>query len=196
MKTPKEVPPLRVQVKLRDNARKSPQLEWTTVQKLEDTVDLSEHKGWMAEVIKRLKQWIDRQIGADQQEIRMLRKLHKTHHLEIMVNDDEAARELEPIIKDYWVQRQTRHQRRMVLAGIAVLPALLLTVLPGPNIVGIPLAYLAWHHWRIVEGIKKIRSGTIDVELKKAPVVINDHEVADNVNEKSLSHETHQTADL
>ena len=60
-----------------------------------------------------------------------------------------------------------RHNRRMLIAGALVVPAALLTIIPGPNVVGLAVGYIAWHHWRIVQGVKKVRSGAIEVEVKR-----------------------------
>lgn len=173
MKRSNEVPPLRVGAHLRPDSLGHEKLEWSRIEDFDATVDIGFPSNKATDFLLRIKRWIDARIGAYEDEVRMLRRLYRTERLEIVVTDEPASPErIEPYVQAYWKSRQTRHYRRMVIAGAAVLPALVLTVLPGPNIVGIPLAYLAWHHWRIVRGINRVRSGEIQVELKMPPKVI------------------------
>lgn len=169
MKRSHEVPPMRVAAHLKTDSAGKPKLEWSRVHNIEETVDLGLPDTRASGLILKFKRWIDRRIGAYEDEIRMLRRLHRTKRLEIVFEDGKAERsQFEQVLDDYWKVRQARHTRRMLIAGIAVLPALILTVLPGPNVVGIPLAYLAWHHWRIVKGLKQVRAGEIEVDVKAA----------------------------
>lgn len=199
MKRSHEVPPMRVSAHLKHDYRGRPKLEWSRVEGMDETVDIGLPENRMSRLVVRVKHWIDTRIGAREDEIRMLRRLHRTDRLEIVVPDESGGPDrIEPYLKDYWRIRQTRHYRRMLVAGIAVLPALVLTVLPGPNVVGIPLAYLAWHHWRIVRGLNRVRSGDIHVELKSPPRMIRSSpaDPSCTVSEATIDHETNQAADV
>jgi len=199
MKRSHEVPPLRVSAHLKFDRQGHQMLEWSRVEGLDETVDIGFPQNRATDFLFRLRRWIDAHIGAAEDEIRMLRRLHKTDRLEIVVPEDSGPPDrIEPSLQAYWKSRQTRHYRRMVIAGIAVLPALVLTVLPGPNVVGIPLAYLAWHHWRIVRGLNRVRSGEIQVELKAPPRVIGPGSEGETspATGASIGHETHQATDV
>lgn len=195
MKRSHEVPPLRVAAHLRPGTAGLTKLEWSRVQNVEETVDIGLPDSRATEVALKLKRWVDRRIGAYEDEIRMLRKLHRTDRLEIVIDEGVTPDQVGKILDEYWKSRQTRHSRRMLIAGIAVLPALVLTVLPGPNIVGIPLAYLVWHHWRIVKGLKRIRSGAIEVEVKPQAHRPTDAS-RETLTSASIGNETHQITDV
>lgn len=199
MKRSHEVPPMRISAHLKQDQAGRPRLEWSRVEGLEETVDIGLPESRAAQFVMRLKRWIDTRIGAREDEIRMLRRLHRTERLEIVVPDESGGPEqIEPYLSDYWQMRRTRHYRRMLIAGIAVLPALVLTVLPGPNVVGIPLAYLAWHHWRIVRGLNRVRSGDIKVQLKTPPRSIETGagDPGGSNSEANFGHETRQAVDV
>lgn len=173
MKPPKEVPPLRVAARFHEVTPGNVRIEWSKIEHHEDhpADDLEEH-GSHSGFFHKIKSWIDRQIGAHHDETRMLRRLHKSSHLEITFPEDQPDRELvQKRLNDYWADRQSRHFRRMVLAVVVMIPSLLLTVIPGPNVVGLGLTYIMWHHWRIVQGTRKAASGTIHVELKSLKVL-------------------------
>jgi len=173
MKSPKEVPPLRVAARFHEMTPGNVRIEWSKMEHHDDhpADDLEEH-GSSSGFFHKIKGWIDRQIGAHHDETRMLRRLHKSTHLEITFPEDDPDPELvHQRLKDYWADRQSKHFRRMVLAGTVMLPSLLLTIIPGPNIVGLGLTYIMWHHWRIVQGTRKAASGTINVELKSLKVL-------------------------
>jgi|GEM_PF-3219756 len=199
MKRSNEVPPMRVSAHLTHDRQGRPRLEWSRVEGLDETVDIGLPENRASNFVMRVKRWIDTRIGAREDEIRMLRRLHRTDELVIVVPEESGGPDrIEPYLADYWRTRQTRHYRRMLVAGIAVLPALVLTILPGPNVVGIPLAYLAWHHWRIVRGLNRVRSGDIHVELKSPPRMIRSSpaDPSGPVSEASIGHETNQAADV
>lgn len=199
MKRSHEVPPLRVSAHLKFDRQGHETLEWSRIEDFDATVDIGFPGNKATELLLRIKRWIDARIGAYEDEIRILRRLHRTDRLEIVVPEDSGPPDrIEPCLQSYWKDRQTRHYRRMIIAGVAVLPALVLTVLPGPNVVGIPLAYLAWHHWRIVRGLNRVRSGEIKVELKAPPRVIGSSSegVSSPVSGASIGHETHQATDV
>lgn len=196
MKRSHEVPPLRVAAHLRSGTAGLTKLEWTRVHDVEETVDIGLPDSRATELALKLKRWVDRRIGAYEDEIRMLRRLHRTDRLEIVIEEGTTTSDqFGKLLDEYWKTRQTRHSRRMIVAGLAVLPAMVLTILPGPNIVGIPLAYLAWHHWRIVKGLKRIRSGVIEVEVKRQAHRPND-ESQEPLTSASIGHETHQVTDV
>ncbi len=196
MKRSHEVPPLRVAAHIEPDSTGESKLAWSRVHNFDETVDIGLPDSRATKLAFGLKRWVDHRIGAYEDEIRMLRRLHRTDRLEIVIEEGSATPEqFGKLLDDYWKSRHSRHSRRMLFAGIAVLPALVLTVLPGPNVVGIPLAYLAWHHWRIVKGLKRMRSGEIEVEVKRQT-----HRPGDSSRETetraSTGHETHQVTDV
>lgn len=195
MKRSHEVPPLRVAAHLRPDAAGLTELEWSRVHDFDETVDIGLPDNRATELAFKLKRWVDHRIGAYEDEIRMLRRLHRTDHMEIFIDEGTSPEQVGLMLEDYWRTRQTRHSRRMLVAGIAVLPALVLTVLPGPNVVGIPLAYLAWHHWRIVKGLKRMRSGKIEVEVKRQGHRHVDASL-EPVTSTSIGNEAHQVTDI
>jgi hypothetical protein len=200
MKKSHEVPPLRVGAHVHPDRHGLPRLEWSRVEDFEETVDIGFPSNKAGAFVLRIKRWIDTHLGSYEDEIRMLRRLHRTERLEIVVTgDSNSPEEIGTLVDDYWQTRQTRHNRRMLIAGLAVLPAIVLSILPGPNVIGIPLAYLAWHHWRIVKGLKKVRSGAIHVEMKssrsKRPISI-DSSTSLSGPKANLGNEPHQTADV
>lgn len=175
MKQPKSVEPLKYNASLQGNSPEGP-LEWSRPAGVEVYHDLNhdeepdepaERHGASA-MFQKIMGWIDRRMGAHHDEIQMLRRLHKAEKLEISIPHEHAA--IEPHLQRYWLERYKRHNRRMLVAGILVAPAAILTIIPGPNVVGLALAYVAWHHWRIVQGVKKVRSGAIEVEVKRVVI--------------------------
>ena len=47
-----------------------------------------------------------------------------------------------------------------------MISAIPLIALPGPNVLGLAFSYLMWHHWRILQGVRKASSGAILIESK------------------------------
>lgn len=175
MKQPKSIKPLKYNARLPGTSNEGP-LEWsrTAGEVHEDHLHEDEHEGpsqrhGASAVFQKIRGWIDRRMGAHHDEIQMLRRLHKAEKLEISIPHEHEA--IEPHLERYWLQRETRHNRRMLVAGILVAPAALLTIIPGPNVVGLGLAYIVWHHWRIVQGVRKVRSGAIEVEVKRVRIM-------------------------
>lgn len=174
MKKPGEIKPVQIGARIVRPAEKSARIEWSKLAHAEtepdddladdDATQNEKHQG----VLKRIRGWIDRRIGAHHPETRMLRRLHRSKKLEIHLPDDADDHEaLHGHLADFWQARELKHKRLTLLTGLLLVPSVLLSVIPGPNIVGIGLTYLLYHHWRITQGVRRVRAGTIEVELKR-----------------------------
>lgn len=162
-------PSLKYNARLVAQAGKPAELEWVKSQEHElehDHADGEEQPGHGSGFFHKIREWIDRRIGAHHDEVQMLRRLHKAQRLEITIPHEPEH--FQPHLEDYWRQKQTRHKRRMIVSGVAVVPLSLLSVLPGPNVIGLAAAYVAWHHWRIKQGVKKARTGGVEIEIKSS----------------------------
>lgn len=173
MKKTGEIKPVQIGARIVRPADKSVRIEWSKLNQAavepddddDDSTGNEKHEG----VLKRIRGWIDRQIGAHHPETRMLRRLHRSKKLEIILPDDSENNEnLQGHLTEFWQNRELKHKRLALLTGLLLVPSVLLTVIPGPNVVGIGLTYLLYHHWRITQGVRRVRSGTIEVELKPA----------------------------
>lgn len=174
MKKSGEIRPVQIAARVVRTADKPARIEWSKLAQAlpgpdddddDDSAVSEKHLG----VLKRIRGWIDRQIGAQQPETRMLRRLHRSKKLEIILPEDaENDENLHGQLSEFWQIRELKHKRLALLTGLLLLPSVLLTLIPGPNVVGIGLTYLLYHHWRITQGIRRVRAGTIEVELKPA----------------------------
>lgn len=177
MKKPGETKPLQIVAKLTSATPKSGAIEWSRLSDKDHDTDLEEIAPFKEKPIgalKRFREWIDHHIGANQPETRMLRRLHRTDRLEIhLTEENQPDLQLKSELQNYWLNRESKHKRLALLTGILLLPSLLLTVIPGPNVIGIGLTYLVYHHWRITQGIRRVRAGTIEVELRHASPATN-----------------------
>lgn len=188
MKSPKNNPPLRVGARLQKNREGLNQIEWSEVGYLtEDDPDAEgaghhhHHKGFF----QKFRFWIDQRIGAHKPEMRMLRRLHRTPKLEIVLPEQETTTSdgLTDQLHQYWKQSESRHKRLAVISAILLLPTTMLALLPGPNVLGLGVTYLLWHHWQIMRGIKRVRSGEIPVEIQnEKTVVMNPNDISDRTN--------------
>ena len=174
MKKPGEVRPLQIAAKIAPAGKKPAAIEWSVLthvnQEPEDD-DLNHNDTQNPGVLKRIRGWIDRQIGAHHPETRMLRQLHRSEKLEIHLPneaDDALHAEMHGHLSAFWRAREMKHRRLSILTGIFLVPSMLLTIIPGPNVVGLGLTYLLYHHWRIMQGIRRVQAGTIEVELKQS----------------------------
>lgn len=179
MKPSGKTPPLRVGARIALNKDGLRQIEWSEIEPMADDDtphdDLPDHE--KNGFFKRLKYWIDEHIGAHKTETRMLRRLHKTPRLEIVVlqEDEKNHRRLDSQMQSYWNERETRHKRLAMLSALLLIPSALLFVLPGPNVLGLGVTYLLWHHWQILRGIKKLKTGQIPVEYHPEPAQLTTH---------------------
>lgn len=165
------LPSLKYNARLVAQAGKPAELEWEKSHGHEHDhehfqADGGDQPGHDSGFFHRIREWIDRRIGAHHDEVQMLRRLHKAEKLEITIPHEPEG--FHGPLEAYWRQKQSRHNRRMILAGVSVVPLSLLSVLPGPNVIGLAAAYVAWHHWRIVQGLKKVRSGEMSIEIKSS----------------------------
>jgi hypothetical protein len=94
--------------------------------------------------------------------------------------------QLQSELQNYWLNRESKHKRLALLTGILLLPSLLLTVIPGPNVIGIGLTYLVYHHWRITQGIRRVRAGTIEVELRRPSPATNQPAIENDPTEEKV----------
>ena len=181
MKSTNEVPPLRIQARFHHETPDIAHIHWSKLENhpdhLADDLDFQNPDSGF---LHKIRNWIDRHIGAHHDETQMLRKLHKTTHLEILFPHDQPDPHLIPLhLNAYWNQRKSKHLRRMILAGALMISAIPLTALPGPNVLGLGFTYLMWHHWRILQGVRKASTGAILIESISTAPSPNNHSPAD-----------------
>ncbi len=94
-------------------------------------------------------------------------RLRSARRIELHHPASRDAEEVRSLWRDYLNHRWWRHLLWMSANGIVAPPALLfLWPLPGPNVIGYWFAYRAVHHAMIVWGIRRVRRGRIELELR------------------------------
>jgi len=96
----------------------------------------------------------------------MLSRLRSAHRIELYHPASRGAEEVRELWDAYLRHRWWRHLLWMSTNALAAPPALaLLWPLPGPNVIGYWFAYRAIHHALIFRGIRRVRSGRVEVVL-------------------------------
>jgi hypothetical protein len=190
MKKPRSIAPLQVNARIATDRKGVKRIEWSAPESGPDD-DLSDddhqhaaHSG----VFQRVRTWIDERIGAGTPENRMLRRLHRSPKLEIILpeNSQTTSTEIDSNLNQFWKEREIRHKRLTMLTAVLLIPATLLSVVPGPNLVGLGMTYVLWHHWQILRGLKRVRTGQLSVEIRDAS---SHHKDPDPENPSSVSNQ-------
>jgi Mitochondrial K+-H+ exchange-related len=100
----------------------------------------------------------------------MLGRLLSARRIELHHPASRDAAEVRTLWHEYLDHRWWRHVLWMSANGLIAPPALVtLWVLPGPNVIGYWFAYRAIHHAMIVWGIRRVRRGQVELELRPMP---------------------------
>jgi hypothetical protein len=112
----------------------------------------------MAFQARRCWDWLHRLTRPDES---MLVRLRSTRRIDLYHPASRSTETVTTIWHDYLSRSWRRHIASLGFnAAIAPL-AFLLFVLPGPNVIGFWFAYRVVHHWLIIRGIRRVRSGQV-----------------------------------
>ena len=101
----------------------------------------------------------------------MLVRLRSARRIELHHPASRSAEEVRRLWREYLDHRWWRHVLWMSAnALVAPRPCLMLWILPGPNVIGYWFAYRAVHHALIVWGIRRVRRGAVELELRPVAV--------------------------
>jgi hypothetical protein len=129
---------------------------------------------------RRIWDWLHSWAHPDET---MLLRLRSARRIELHHPASRAAAEVRSLWREYLNHRWWRHLLWMSV-NVVVAPATwLLAILPGPNVIGYWFTYRALHHTLIVWGIRRVRSGRIELELR--PVVELDWPIEHNEHGKA-----------
>jgi Mitochondrial K+-H+ exchange-related len=95
----------------------------------------------------------------------MLARLWSARRVDLHHPAARSADEVRTIWTDYLKRQGRRHLAWLIVNGVIAPFALLLFVLPGPNLIGYWFAYRAIHHSLVVWGIRRVQRNKVLTEL-------------------------------
>lgn len=117
--------------------------------------------------LKRIRDWLDRRVQPDEG---MLESLRNASSIVVEYPDDQPEPEARERWTAYLRDRQIYHLRRLfaslILGPICVL---VLTPLPGPNVVGYWFVWRAFRHGMILRGLRRATVGGIPTTFEAEP---------------------------
>jgi len=124
---------------------------------------LKHPKSQASQRLKRAWDWLHKRMHPDEPLLAALRSARtiEVYHPESMAGDEA---------RDLWMAYLRRRLRRHIpwlMFNLVFSPlTILLTPLPGPNVIGYWFAYRAVHHLLILRGIRRILSGRVGTTFR------------------------------
>jgi hypothetical protein len=147
---------------------------------------LTESKGAVGQRMKSVWQWLQQKI--DPQEA-LLRSLRRAATIDLLYPSDMSEREA----LDQWsrfLAAKDKHHIFRVILNTSISPfTILLTPLPGPNIIGYWFVYRAFCHTLALMGVRRARNSLSSIRLISEPLLNGRLQVADEAGLEHLSKE-------
>jgi len=119
-------------------------------------------KGWFTRKMRQLWDALQRRLPPDEP---LLAGLRSAATIDVYHRDTLTGDQIRDLWSAYLRRSRRRHLPWLVL-NILVSPlSVLLTPLPGPNVIGYWFAYRAVHHLLIVLGIRRVLSGRVETRF-------------------------------
>jgi hypothetical protein len=147
---------------------------------------LTESKGAVGQRMKSVWQWLQRKIDPEEA---LLRSLRRAATIDLLYPSDMSEREA----LDQWsrfLAAKDRHHIFRVILNTSISPfTILLTPLPGPNIIGYWFVYRAFCHTLALMGVRRARNRLRSTRLNSEPLLNGRWQVADEAGIEQLSKE-------
>jgi hypothetical protein len=147
---------------------------------------LNESNGAVGQRMKSLWHWLQRKI--DPQEA-LLRSLRRSASVELLYPGNMSEREAFAHWSHFLAAKDRHHIFRVIL-NTSISPfTILLTPLPGPNIIGYWFVYRAFCHTLALMGVRRARNRLRSTRLNSEPLLNGRWQVADEAGIEQLSKE-------
>ena len=129
---------------------------------------LTQAEGHMGRTVRWLEQRLKRFVAADES---MFHSLEANPPAVLVYPACLASQACAQLWAGYLARERRRHGFWLAINGILLPPALLLTILPGPNVFGFWFAFRVLGHARALIGIRKARQGLAGIQLEPCPAL-------------------------
>jgi hypothetical protein len=117
----------------------------------------------LARTMRRVWDWLQRRVHPDEP---LLVRLRTARAIEIHHPAALSTQEARAAWSDYLARRQRRHLPWLILNTLLAPLTVLLTPLPGPNLVGYWIAYRAVRHLLAILGAQRALSGRVETTFQ------------------------------